>query len=59
MGFPDGQAAYGQKKLELHARLDQTKKVFPCSEPSVPSGSSKKAFASIAHQETQTIYAFH
>ena len=27
MGFPDGQAAYEQKKLELHAKLDQTKKV--------------------------------
>ena len=27
MGFVDGQAAYEQKKLELHAKLDQTKKV--------------------------------
>ena len=29
MGFPDGQAAYEQKKRELHAKLDQTKKVSP------------------------------
>ena len=27
MGFPDGHAAYEQKKRELHAKLDQTKKV--------------------------------
>ena len=31
MGFPDGQAAYEQKKLELHAKLDQTKKVSPAT----------------------------
>ena len=31
MGFPDGQAAYKQKKLELHAKLDQTKKVSPAT----------------------------
>ena len=29
MGFPNAQAAYEQKKRELHARLDQTKKVSP------------------------------
>ena len=31
MGFPDGQAAYEQKKRELHAKLDQTKKVSPAT----------------------------
>ena len=31
MGFVDGQAAYEQKKLELHAKLDQTKKVAPAT----------------------------
>ena len=31
MGFPDGQAAYEQKKLELHAKLDQTTKVSPAT----------------------------
>ena len=48
MGFPDGQAAYEQKKLELHAKLDQTKKVSPATVSLVRSrlsshGSSKKA----------------
>ena len=31
MGIPDGQAAYEQKKLELHTKLDQTKKVSPAT----------------------------
>ena len=31
MGFPDGQATYKQKKRELHAKLDQTKKVSPAT----------------------------
>ena len=31
MEFPDGQAAYEQKKRELHEKLDQTKKVPPAT----------------------------
>ena len=31
MGFPDGQAAYEQKKRELHTTLDQTRKVSPAT----------------------------
>ena len=45
MGFPDGQAAYEQKKLELHAKLDQTKKVSPATVSLVPSHLSPQEVA--------------
>ena len=31
MGFPDGRAAYEQKKRELHTKLEQAKKVSPAT----------------------------
>ena len=45
MGFPDGQVAYEKKKLELHAKLDQTKKVSPATVSLVQSRLSPQEIA--------------